>query len=58
VSDAGAGGFVVTWLTEHPAEPAGERLRALLGGPTIAAPGVFNGLTALLAAEGCVVGLP
>jgi methylisocitrate lyase len=39
----------VTWLTERPSEAAGDRLRALLGG-TVAAPGVFNGLTALLAA--------
>ncbi len=39
----------VTWLTERPSEAAGDRLRALLDG-TVAAPGVFNGLTALLAA--------
>jgi methylisocitrate lyase len=37
-------------LTGPSADPAGERLRALLdAGETIAAPGVFNGLTALLA---------
>ncbi|HEX2424451.1 MAG TPA: methylisocitrate lyase [Actinomycetota bacterium] len=39
----------VTWLTERPSEAAGDRLRALLD-ETVAAPGVFNGLTALLAA--------
>jgi methylisocitrate lyase len=40
----------MTWLTEHPTEAAGDRLRALLeGGATIPVPGVFNGLTALLA---------
>ncbi|MGZ4125813.1 MAG: methylisocitrate lyase [Actinomycetota bacterium] len=41
----------MTWLTERASEPAGDRLRALLDGGTSAAPGVFNGLTALLAAE-------
>jgi methylisocitrate lyase len=41
----------MTWLTERPPEPAGDRLRALLDDGTVAAPGVFNGLTALLAAE-------
>jgi methylisocitrate lyase len=42
----------MTWLTERPAEGAGERLRALLGSDrTIAVPGVFNGLTALLASS-------
>ena len=42
----------MTWLTERPAQPAGERLRSLVdGGRTIAVPGVFNGLSALLAAE-------
>jgi methylisocitrate lyase len=40
----------MTWLTEHPTEGAGDRLRALLeGGATTSVPGVFNGLTALLA---------
>lgn len=39
----------VTWLTERPSDEGGDRLRALLDG-TVAAPGVFNGLTALLAA--------
>jgi methylisocitrate lyase len=42
----------VTWLTDRATEPAGERLRALLeSGRPIAVPGVFNGLSALLAAE-------
>jgi methylisocitrate lyase len=42
----------MTWLTERPAEAAGERLRALLGPDrTIVVPGVFNGLTALLASS-------
>jgi len=42
----------VTWLTHRATEPAGERLRALLeSGRPIAVPGVFNGLSALLAAE-------
>jgi methylisocitrate lyase len=41
----------MTWLIYDAAEPAGRRLRALLEGGTIAAPGVFNGLTALLATE-------
>jgi methylisocitrate lyase len=42
----------VTWLTAAHSEPAGERLRALLeAGETIAVPGVFDGLTALLASE-------
>jgi methylisocitrate lyase len=40
----------VTWLTDRPAEPAGARLRTLLeSGRSMAVPGVFNGLTALLA---------
>jgi methylisocitrate lyase len=48
----------VTWLTERPSESAGERLRALLGsrGAT-AIPGVFNGLTALLASRAGARGL-
>jgi methylisocitrate lyase len=42
----------VTWLTDPPDEPPGRRLRALLdGGETTTVPGVFNGLTALLAAR-------
>jgi methylisocitrate lyase len=41
----------VTWMTERPREPAGDRLRASLDGGASAVPGVFNGLTALLAAE-------
>jgi methylisocitrate lyase len=41
----------MTWPTDRPSQPAGDRLRALLDGPTIATPGVFNGLTALLAAQ-------
>jgi methylisocitrate lyase len=40
----------VTWLTAPSPEPAGRRLRALLDEDgAIAVPGVFNGLTALLA---------
>jgi methylisocitrate lyase len=42
----------MTWLTERPQERPGDRLRALLdAGGTLAVPGVFNGLTALLAAR-------
>jgi methylisocitrate lyase len=41
----------MTWLTDAAAEPPGVRLRALLQDGTVAAPGVFNGLTALLAAQ-------
>jgi len=40
----------VTWLTPDPAEHPAKRLREMLAnGETIVAPGVFNGLTALLA---------
>jgi methylisocitrate lyase len=40
----------VTWLTPDPNEHPAKRLRdSLAAGDTIAAPGVFNGLTALLA---------
>jgi methylisocitrate lyase len=40
----------MTWLTPDTGEPPATRLREMLeGGETIVAPGVFNGLTALLA---------
>jgi methylisocitrate lyase len=40
----------MTWLTPDPGEHPAIRLRQMLDGPeTIVAPGVFNGLTALLA---------
>ena len=40
----------MTWLTPDPAEHPAKRLREMLAnGETIVAPGVFNGLTALLA---------
>jgi methylisocitrate lyase len=40
----------VTWLTPDPGEAPAKRLRALLtAGETLIVPGVFNGLTALLA---------
>ena len=40
----------MTWLTPDPAEHPAKRFREMLaGGETIVAPGVFNGLTALLA---------
>jgi methylisocitrate lyase len=46
----------VTWLTDRPSEPAGDRLRSLVDrassdGRAVGVPGVFNGLTALLAAR-------
>ncbi|HEU4355608.1 MAG TPA: methylisocitrate lyase [Actinomycetota bacterium] len=42
----------MTWLTPDPGEHPAKRLRALLGeGRALVAPGVFNGLTALLAKE-------
>lgn len=42
----------MTWLTPDPGEHPAKRLRALLEeGRTLAVPGVFNGLTALLARQ-------
>jgi methylisocitrate lyase len=42
----------MTWLTPDPGEHPSKRLRALLEeGRTLAVPGVFNGLTALLARQ-------